>query len=161
MKLNRMILALAALALLACNKEEKNELPVAAAADYKGLVSVDGSNGKFELEDVEVNFTPSEDGKTATITMYKVSFAARMPRMDVTIPDVKLTSTETGILLACDNVVPKALGGDFTNFTVYEMTGTVEEDEIAFSMKLGTIPATYRGIKQVAQPESETEPAAK
>ena len=31
MKLNRMILALAALALLACNKEEKNETPVAEA----------------------------------------------------------------------------------------------------------------------------------
>ena len=153
MKLNRMILALAALTLLACNKEEKNELPVAVVADYKGLVSVDGSNGKFELEDVEVNFTPSEDGKTATITMYKVSFAARMPRMDVTIPDVKLTSTEEGILLACDKVIPKALGGDDADHIVHDMTGSVKEDEIAFSLKLGTIPTTYRGIKQVVEPE--------
>ena len=89
MKLNRIIVALAALALLACSKEEKNELPVAVVADYKGLVSVDGSKGKFEMDDVEVNFTPSEDGKTATITLYKVRLAERMPSMDITIPDVK------------------------------------------------------------------------
>ncbi len=148
MKLNRMILALAALALLACNKEEKNELPVAVVADYKGVVSVDGSKGKFEMEDVEVNFTPSEDGKTATIIMYKVRFAERMPGMDVTIPDVKLTSTKEGILLACDNVVPKALGGDFAGYTVYDMTGTVKEDEIDFSLKFGTTPTSYKGTKQ-------------
>ena len=149
MKLNKMILALAALALLACNKEEKNELPVAAAADYKGLVSVDGSNGKFELEDVEVNFTPAEDGKTATITIFKIRFAPKMPmQVDVTIPNVELTPTKDGILLACDNVIPQALGGDFPQYTVYEMTGTVKEDEIDFSLKFGTTPTSYKGTKQ-------------
>lgn len=148
MKLNRIILAFAALALFACSKEEKNELPVAVVADYKGLVSVDGSKGKFEMEDVEVNFTPSEDGKTATITMYKVRLAEKMPSMDITIPDVKLTSTKEGIQLGCDNVIPKALGGDFPNYTIHDMTGTVKEDEIDFSLKFGTTPTSYKGTKQ-------------
>ena len=148
MKTNRIILALAALALLACNKEEKNELPVAVVADYKGLVSVDGSKGKFEMDDVEVNFTPSEDGKTATITLYKVRLAERMPSMDITIPDVNLTSTKDGIQLACDSIIPKALGGDFPNYTVYDMTGTVKEDEIDFSLKFGATPTSYKGTKQ-------------
>ena len=154
MKTNKLILAFAALALLACSKEEKNELPVAVAADYKGVVHVEASSGPFDSEDIEVNFTPSEDGKTATIKIFKIRFAPRMPmQVDVTIPNVELTPTKDGILLACDNVVPKALGGDFTDYTIHDMTGTVKEDEIAFSMKLGSTPTSYRGTKQVAEPE--------
>ena len=154
MKLNRMILALAALALLACNKEEKEELPVAVAADYKGVATVEASSGTFDTEDIEVNFAPSEDGKTAFITIFKNRFSPRMPmQVDVTIPNVELTPTKEGIQLACDNVVPKALGGDFPDYTVHEMTGTVTDDEISFSMKLGSTPTSYRGTKQVAEPE--------
>ena len=149
MKLNKMILALAALALLACNKDEKNELPVAAAADYKGFATVEASSGTFDNEDIEVNFTPAEDGKTATITIFKIRFAPKMPmQVDVTIPNVELTPTKDGILLACDNVIPQALGGDFPQYTVYEMTGTVKEDEIDFSLKFGTTPTSYKGTKQ-------------
>ena len=109
MKLNRIILALAALALLACNKEEKNELPVAVAADYKGVATIEASTGTFDSEGIEVNFTPSEDGKTATVTIFKIRFSPRMPmEVDVTIPNVELTSTKDGIRLACDNIIPKA-----------------------------------------------------
>ena len=154
MKLNRMILALAALSLLACTKEEKNELPVAVAADYKGVATVEASSGTFDAEDIEVNFTPSEDGKTASIKIFKIRFAPRMPmQVDVTIPNVELTPTKEGIRLACDNVVPKALGGDQPDYTVHEMTGTVTDDEIAFSLILGSTPVSYRGTKQVAEPE--------
>ena len=158
MKLNRMILALAALALLACNKEEKEELPVAVAANYKGVATVEASSGTFDIEDIEVNFTPSEDGKTATITILKIRFAPKMPmQVDVTIPNVELTPTKEGIQLACDNVVPKALGGDFPDYTVHEMTGTVTDDEIAFSLKFGSTPTSYRGTKQVAESKQTAE----
>lgn len=149
MKLNRIILALAALALLACNKEEKNELPVAVAADYKGVATIEASTGTFDSEGIEVNFTPSEDGKTATVTIFKIRFSPRMPmEVDVTIPNVELTSTKDGIRLACDNVIPKALGGDFPDYTVHDMTGTVKEDEIDFSLRFGTTPTSYKGTKQ-------------
>ncbi len=149
MKLNRIIVALAALALLACNKEEKNELPVAVAADYKGVATIEASTGTFDSEGIEVNFTPSEDGKTATVTIFKIRFSPRMPmEVDVTIPNVELTSTKDGIRLACDNVIPKALGGDFPDYTVHDMTGTVTENEIDFSLKFGATPTSYKGTKQ-------------
>ena len=149
MKTNRIILALAALALLACNKEEKNELPVAVAADYKGVATIEASTGTFDSEGIEVNFTPSEDGKTATVTIFKIRFSPRMPmEVDVTIPNVELTSTKDGIRLACDNIIPKALGGDFPDYTVHDMTGTVTENEIDFSLKFGATPTSYKGTKQ-------------
>ena len=149
MKLNRMILALAALALLACNKEEKNETPVAEAGDYKGVVTVEASSGTFDNEDIEVNFTPSEDGATATITINKIRFVPQMPvTIDVTIPNVGLTSTKNGFQLACDNVIPLAMGGEYERYTVTNLTGTLKDDELAFSLNFGSTPTSFKGTKQ-------------
>ena len=149
MKLNRMILALAALALLACNKEEKNETPVAEAGDYKGVVTVEASSGTFDNEDIEVNFTPSEDGATASITINKIRFVPQMPvTIDVTIPNVGLTSTKNGFQLACDNVIPLAMGGEYERYTVTNLTGTLKDDELAFSLNFGSTPTSFKGTKQ-------------
>ena len=132
MKLNRMILAFAALALLACNKEEKNETPVAEAGDYKGVVTVEASSGTFDNEDIEVNFTPSEDGATATITINKIRFVPQMPvTIDVTIPNVGLT----------------AMGGEYERYTVTNLTGTLKDDELAFSLNFGSTPTSFKGTK--------------
>ena len=148
MKLNRMILAFAALALLACNKEEKNETPVAEAGDYKGVVTVEASSGTFDNEDIEVNFTPSEDGATASITINKIRFVPQMPvTIDVTIPNVGLTSTKNGFQLACDNVIPLAMGGEYERYTVTNLTGTLKDDELAFSLNFGSTPTSFMGTK--------------
>ena len=148
MKLNRMILAFAALALLACNKEEKNETPVAEAGDYKGVVTVEASSGTFDNEDIEVNFTPSEDGATASITINKIRFVPQMPvTVDVTIPSVGLTSTKNGFQLACDNVIPLAMGGEYERYTVTNLTGTLKDDELAFSLNFGSTPTSFKGTK--------------
>lgn len=148
MKLNRMILAFAALALLACNKEEKNETPVAEAGDYKGVVTVEAGSGTFDNEDIEVNFTPSEDGATASITINKIRFVPQMPvTIDVTIPNVGLTSTKNGFQLACDNVIPLAMGGEYERYTVTNLTGTLKDDELAFSLNFGSTPTSFKGTK--------------
>ena len=149
MKLNSMILVLAALVLLACNKEEKNETPVAEAGVYKGVVTVEASSGTFDNEDIEVNFTPSEDGATATITINKIRFVPQMPvTIDVTIPNVGLTSTKNGFQLACDNVIPLAMGGEYERYTVTNLTGTLKDDELAFSLNFGSTPTSFKGTKQ-------------
>jgi hypothetical protein len=149
MKTNKWILALAALALLACNKEEKNETPVAEAGDYKGVVTVEASSGMFDNEDIEVNFTPSEDGASATITINKIRFVPQMPvTIDVTIPNVEVTSTKNGFQLACDNVIPLAMGGEYERYTVTNLTGTLKDDELAFSLNFGSTPTSFKGTKQ-------------
>ena len=148
MKLNRMILAFAALALLACNKEEKNDTPVSEAGDYKGVVTVEASSGTFDNEDIEVNFTPSEDGATASITINKIRFVPQMPvTLDVTIPNVEVTSTKNGFQLACDNVIPLAMGGEYERYTVTNLTGTLKDDELAFSLNFGSTPTSFKGTK--------------
>ena len=148
MNTNRLILAVAGAALRACNKEEKNETPVAEAGDYKGVVTVEASSGTFDNEDIEVNFTPSEDGASATITINKIRFVPQMPvTIDVTIPNVGLTSTKNGFQLACDNVIPLAMGGEYERYTVTNLTGTLKDDELAFSLNFGSTPTSFKGTK--------------
>ena len=150
MKLNRMILAFAALALLACNKEEKNETPVAEAGDYKGVVTVEASSGTFDNEDIEVNFTPSEDGKTASIIIYKIRFVPQMPvTIDVTIPNVAVQSTTEKILLSCERTIPLAMGGEYPRYTVTDLKGEIVGQEMSFSLNFGDSPTSFQGQAQL------------
>ena len=75
---------------------------------------------------IRVDFTPSEDGKTATLTMYKIKFVPQMPvTIDVTIPDVALTVSGNTVTLACDGVDPLAMGGPVSRYHVKNLTGTL------------------------------------
>jgi hypothetical protein len=145
MKTNKLFLALTALALLACNKKEP-EVVVPQTADYKGTVTVLYQGEPFDNENIEVNFTPSEDGKTADITIYQIKFVPKMPvKIDVTIPGVELKSTPTEILLSCDNVIPLAMGGEFPRYKVTNLTGVVKEGKLDFSLNFGDYPTSFSG----------------
>lgn len=149
MKATKVLLALAAFALLACNKNEPEILPTPEMADYKGTVTVTYQGAPFDNDDVEVNFTPSEDGTTASITIFKIRFVPQMPvTIDVTIPDVGLTVTKEAIQLSCDNVIPLAMGGEFPRYTVTGLKGTVKDNELDFSLNFGDYPTSFKGTKQ-------------
>lgn len=149
MKTNKLILGLAALVLLACNKVEPDVLPTPEVADYKGTVTVVYNENSFDNEDIEVNFTPSEDGTTASVTIYKIRFVPQMPvTIDVTIPDIDLTVTKDAILLACDNVIPLAMGGEYPRYTVTQLEGTLKDDSLEFSLNFGSSPTAFKGVKQ-------------
>jgi hypothetical protein len=145
MKTNKLFLALTALALLACNKKEP-EVIVPQTADYKGTVTVMYKGEPYDNENIEVNFTPSEDGKTASITIFKIRFVPQMPvTIDVTIPNVQLTSTSTEVLLSCDEVIPLAMGGEYPRYKVTNLTGSIEHGTLDFSLNFGDIPTTFTG----------------
>lgn len=149
MKTNKLILGLAALVLLACNKVEPDVLLTPEVADYKGTVTVVYNENSFDNEDIEVNFTPSEDGTTASVTIYKIRFVPQMPvTIDVTIPDIDLTVTKDAILLACDNVIPLAMGGEYPRYTVTQLEGTLKDDSLEFSLNFGSSPTAFKGVKQ-------------
>ena len=93
-----------------------------------------------------MNFTPSEDGKTASITIFKIRFVPQMPvTIDVTIPHVGLTATSTEVILICDEVIPLAMGGEFPRYTVTNLTGSIKDGSLEFSLNFGDIPTTFKG----------------
>jgi hypothetical protein len=145
MKTNKLFLALTALALLACNKKEP-EVIVPKTADYQGTVTVMYQGEPYDNENIGVNFTPAEDGKTASITIYKIRFVPQMPvTIDVTIPNVQLTATTTEILLSCDEVIPIAMGGEYPRYKVTNLTGVIKNGAMDFSLNFGDVPTSFTG----------------
>ena len=149
MKTKFFFAALVAMTLIGCDKAEPETPIVPEVSDYKGTVTVMYQGSPFNNENIAVNFTPAEDGKTATITIYQIRFVPQMPvTIDVTIPDVALTSTKDGFQLACDNVIPLAMGGEYPRYTVTDLTGTLKDDELTFSLNFGATPTSFKGTRQ-------------
>ena len=145
MKIKLFTLALAALTLLACEKTPEPIVP--EEADYVGTLVVESSKGPVENTEARVKFQPNQDG-SAELTLYEVKFSPGMPmKLDVTIPDVKVTSTANKITLAGTDIIPLALGGEFPNYIVTDLTGEIVGDKMTLSLKFGGIPTTYVGEK--------------
>ncbi len=147
MQFKHMLLALAAVAAIGCNKNNPEETVGPKEGSYVGTVTVNSTSGEvFDNENIEVSFTPSEDGKTATLVMYQIKFTPRMPMtLDVTIPDVNITAEGQEIKLECAEVVPIAMGGPFPNYTVTNLTGKISGGELTFSLNFGATPTSFKG----------------
>lgn len=145
MKTNKLLLAFTALALVACNQKDP-EVITPEEADYKGTVTVVYQGAPFDNENIEVSFTPSENGETAAITIYQIKFVPQMPvTIDVTIPDVEVTSTPTEVLLSCDDVIPLAMGGEYPRYRVTGLEGSIKEGKLEFSLNFGDYPTSFSG----------------
>lgn len=147
MQFKHMLMALAAVAAIGCNKNNPEETAGPKEGSYVGTVTVNSTSGEvFDNENIEVTFTPSEDGKTATLILYQIKFTPRMPMtLDVTIPDVNITTEGQDIKLECAEVVPIAMGGPFPNYTVTNLTGKISGDELTFSLNFGATPTSFSG----------------
>ena len=153
MQFKHMLMALAAVAAIGCNKNNPEEVVEPKEGSYVGTVTVNSTSGEvFDNENIEVSFTPSEDGKTATLVMYQIKFTPRMPMtLDITIPDVNITAEGQEIKLECAEVVPLAMGGPFPNYTVTDLTGKISGGKLTFSLNFGATPTSFEGTLQEAK----------
>ncbi len=148
MKTKLFLIALAAASLIGCSEKTTPEKPLTPEeADYIGTVSVFFEGTTFDNENIEVSFDPSDDGKTASITLHKIKFVPQMPvTIDVTIPNVEVGSTTEKITLSCAQVIPKAMGGDYPRYTVTNLLGEILGKEMSFSLNFGSYPTSFRGV---------------
>jgi len=146
MQFKHILLAAAAVAAFACQKPAAEEPVTPEEASYVGTVTVISNDTPFDNENIEVAFVPAEDGKTASITIYQIRFVPKMPvTLDVTIPDVEVTPGAQEISLACDNVVPLAMGGEYPRYTVTGFSGKISGDQLSFSLNFGSSPTSFTG----------------
>lgn len=144
MKLKNLIIFASALTLMACNRAPQPLVP--EDSNYLGTVTVIYQEAPFDNENIEVNFIPSEDGKTADIVINKIKFVPQMPvTIDVTIPKINVTSTPEQINLECAQVIPLAMGGEYPRYTVTDLKGIIKGNEISFSLNFGSYPTSYKG----------------
>ena len=142
--------ALVAMTLIGCGKAEPETPIVPQESYYKGTVTVMYQGAPFDNENIQVNFTPSEDGKTASIIIYQIRFVPQMPvTIDVTIPNVAVQSTTEKILLSCERTIPLAMGGEYPRYTVTDLKGEIVGQEMSFSLNFGDSPTSFQGQAQL------------
>jgi hypothetical protein len=144
---NKPLFALLVAALLSGCGQVGPETPVSPeVSDYFGTVTVIYKDAPFDNENIRVRFTPSEDGMSASITIYQIRFVPQMPvRIDVTIPGITLLSSPEKTALSCERVIPLALGGEYPKYTVTDLRGEITGNELAFSLNFGDYPTSFRG----------------
>ena len=144
MKITNLLAIATTLLLMACNKPAQPIVP--EESNFKGTVTVIYQDAPFQNENIEVNFKPSADGKTGSLTIYQIKFVPQMPvTIDVTIPNINVTSTPEQINLECAQVIPLAMGGEYPRYTVTDLKGSIVGKEISFSLNFGSIPTSYKG----------------
>lgn len=146
MKAIRLFVALLGMLLVSCGKETPEKPLVPEESDYVGTVTVIYQEAPFDNENISVNFTPSEDGQIASITLRQIRFVPQMPvTIDVTIPDITLQSTTEKIILSCERIIPWAMGGEYPRYTVTGLQGEIVGKELEFSLHFGDYPTSFKG----------------
>lgn len=147
MKTIRLFAAMLGMLLVSCGKETTEMPLVPEESDYVGTVTVIYQEAPFDNENISVNFTPSEDGETASITLHQIRFVPQMPvAIDVTIPDISLQSTTEKIILSCEKTIPWAMGGEYPRYTVTGLQGEIVGEELTFSLLFGDYPTSFKGL---------------
>lgn len=147
MKTIRLFAAMLGMLLVSCGKETTEMPLVPEESDYVGTLTVIYQEAPFDNENISVNFTPSEDGETASITLHQIRFVPQMPvTIDVTIPDISLQSTTEKIILSCEKTIPWAMGGEYPRYTVTGLQGEIVGEELTFSLLFGDYPTSFKGL---------------
>jgi hypothetical protein len=136
---------------IACAKDDAPNPPkFPDNGAYTGTVTVaPGTPNELVLNDIEVRFVVAPGETTADIEMLKVKFAAAMPlTIDMLVPGVGLTPTDTGYSIAGENIVPTYMKGiPYPDRTITGLTGTATAQTLSFSMLCGTYPLNFTGTR--------------
>lgn len=133
------------LAAVACGKKMDEPVPNVKAS-YNGVVTVEYQGEDYNNENILVEYNPSEDGKKADIVIYKIKFVPQMPvTIDVTIPGVDVTVSTTGISFSGNDIVPMAMGGPYERYLVTNLTGSIVDGTMSFSLNFGSTPTRFTG----------------
>ena len=146
MKTKLLFAATLAALLVSCTKETPETPLVPQESDYIGTVTVIYQNAPFDNENIKVNFTPADDGQTASVTLHQIRFVPQMPvTIDVTVPGINLQSTPDKIILTCEKTVPLAMGGEYVKYTVTGFQGEIVGNRLTFSLNFGDYPTSFTG----------------
>lgn len=143
--------AAAALLSASCGKEETFEVPEGKTG-YAGPLEVVYQGETYTTEDVSVTLDYDAAAGTVDIYMYQVRFVPQMPVViDIMIPSVPVAVSGGTVSFAGEDIVPQMVGagGALTpvpNYTVTGLSGTFDEDAVAFSLLFGAFPTSYRGL---------------
>lgn len=146
MKHLRFLLILIAVA-VSCGKKDGPSQPAPIVEDeYLGTVTVLFRGEYVDTENIKVTFAHSQGGKTADLTIYDIRFVPEMPvTITTTIPSVTVEMDGNILRFSGENIVPLALNGEYPQYTVTGLAGTIDDGNIDFRLNFGSIPTSYSG----------------
>lgn len=146
------ILALVCSAVLlfaACGDNGCDPKPeISKTNEYIGDVWVTQSDSSlFMKADVTVDYEIT-DTAGLVLTFYQIQFSSKMPvSIDMVVPNV-LYEGDDEIIISGENIVPLAMGGEFPQYTITNLHGTINDSNISLSMNCGSNPFEYSGTSK-------------
>lgn len=133
--------------MVACNNEKTPEpvIDLDTATAYNGTVSVIVAGQEISTTNSVIEIDPSENGKSFNIVFKMIKFVPQMPALDITIPAVGYIVADEAISFAAESVIPLCLGGEFPQYLVTGLKGTITANSIDLSLKFGEFQTSFRG----------------
>lgn len=133
--------------MVACNNEKTPEpvIDLDTTTAYNGTVSVIVAGQEISTTNSVIEIDPSENGKSFNIVFKMIKFVPQMPALDITIPAVGYIVADEVISFAAESVIPLCLGGEFPQYLVTGLKGTITANSIDLSLKFGEFQTSFRG----------------
>lgn len=134
--------------MVACNNEKTPEpvIDLDTTTAYNGTVSVIVAGQEISTTNSVIEIDPSENGKSFNIVFKMIKFVPQMPALDITIPAVGYVVADESISFAAESTIPLCLGGEFPQYLVTGLKGTITANSIVLSLKFGEFQTSFRGI---------------
>ncbi len=101
-------------------------------------------------EDIEVQLATNKDSTILEIKMLKIKFVDKMPvRIDLIIPGIAMKKTEVAGVYSfeAEEIIPFAMGGYWEKYTVYNINGTFNKEDLKYNFTCYESFTTYEGKK--------------
>ena len=133
--------------MVACNNEKTPEpvIDLDTATAYNGTVSVVVAGQEIPTPNSVVEIVPSADGKSFNIVFKMIRFVPQMPALDITIPTIGYVIEDEVISFAAEGVIPICMGGEFPQYIVTGLKGTITATSIDLSLKFGEYQTSFKG----------------
>lgn len=134
--------------MVACNNEKTPEpvIDLDTTTAYNGTVSVIVAGQEISTTNSVIEIDPSENGKSFNIVFKMIKFVPQMPALDITIPAVGYIVADEAISFAAESIIPLCLGGEFPQYLVTGLKGTITANSIDLSLKFGEFQTSFRGF---------------
>ncbi|MBP5372247.1 MAG: hypothetical protein J6Y55_10045 [Bacteroidales bacterium] len=129
--------------------EPKPETEVVTNGTFVGTMVVNLTDGTtFPQEEVSVDYNLT-DTAGYVLTFYQVSFSPKMPvKLDLIIPNVENKTEDGKAILSGNEIIPLAMNKEFPQYTITNLSGTINDGTLSVSYVCGQSPITFTGSKK-------------
>ncbi len=152
MKLIRFLLCVCAttLTIMACNKDEEiTKKMVKNHKEFVGTFAVTQSDQTvFTTEGKVLEYAITDTAKLV-LTFYQAQFSPKMPIcIDMIVQNIDYEESTSKITFSGTNIIPLAMGGEFPQYTITNLQGTITKEGVSLTMICGKNPVEYIGFIQ-------------